>query len=87
MGEPVMLSEVNVEYIEALKLEYPIGVEVQLVKADYKRSSLKTGLLGEVKYVDQLGTIYVLWGNGEISGLMYGKDDFFVTNQTVAGVK
>ena len=37
---------------------------------------IQYGTEGTVMFVDDIGTIHVLWGNGRTIGLIYGEDSF-----------
>ncbi len=61
------------EQIEEIKRKYPIGCYVQLVKVDDEQAP-SPGTKGVVKYVDDIGTIFVNWESGGCLGVVYGVD-------------
>lgn len=68
------------EQINLLKKHYKKGVRVQLINLDDNFSRLKSGEVGTVKKVDDMGQIHVSWDNGLQLALIYGLDDFIVVS-------
>jgi len=62
------------EVLDALKKRYPQGARVELVKMDDPHSKLRTGDLGTVTIVDDIGTVFCRWDNGSSLGVVYGED-------------
>lgn len=61
------------EKLEALRKEYYEGARVRLnYIADF--SAPPIGTEGTVWHVDDLGTIHVIWDNGQHLGVAYGED-------------
>lgn len=56
-----------------LKNEYPRGARVSLVRMDDGRAPA-VGTKGTVMFVDDIGTVHVLWDNGSTLGAVYGED-------------
>ena len=65
--------------IERLKKLYPVGTKVKLIEMADSQSPPE-GTIGEVDYIDDIGTIHVKWDNGSTLGLIYGEDKFEVIN-------
>ncbi|MFW5872260.1 MAG: DUF4314 domain-containing protein [bacterium] len=65
--------------LEEIKQMYPVGSRVKLLKMDEDiRASELIGTEGEVKSVDDMGTIHVLWDKGFKLGVLYGEDEIEV---------
>ena len=62
------------EVIISLRRQYPKGTRVELVSMSDPYTRLKPGDQGEVLYVDDIGTIHVLWNSGSTLGVAYGED-------------
>ena len=60
--------------VERLRKEYPEGAIVELVRMDDVQAPA-VGTLGLVSFVDDAGTIHVLWENGSTLGIVYGEDE------------
>lgn len=60
--------------VEQLRRQYPKGTRVELISMDDPYSKLKPGDQGSVKYIDDIGTIFVAWDNGSGLGVAYGQD-------------
>lgn len=63
------------EIVEELKEKYPRGTRVELVRMNDKYTKLKQGDKGTVRFVDDMGTIFVHWDNGSGLGVAYGEDE------------
>jgi hypothetical protein len=63
------------ENVQALKMRYPKGTRVELVRLDDPYTNLKPGVLGTVDIIDDAGTIFCLWDNGATLGVAYGEDE------------
>ncbi|WP_446454633.1 DUF4314 domain-containing protein [Tuanshanicoccus yangjingiae] len=59
--------------IETLRLEYPSGTRVKLVKMDDKQAP-PIGTKGTVLGVDDIGSIMVSWDNGSRLSVVLGED-------------
>ena len=53
---------------------YPSGCRVELVSMDDPYTKLEPGDQGTVKFVDDIGTIFVNWDCGSGLGIAYGED-------------
>ena len=61
------------EAIEQIRMEYPTGCRVELVRMDDPQAP-PTGTLGTVLGVDDTGSIMVRWDNGSSLNVVYGED-------------
>ena len=60
--------------IEKLREMYPIGTRVELVSMNDPFTKLMPGEQGTVKFVDDIGTVFVNWDCGSGLGVAYGED-------------
>ena len=66
---------IDKETLEYLRLQYPKGTRVELVKMnDPYNTALHPGSLGTVISVDDIGTIHVVWDSGSSLGVVYRED-------------
>ena len=63
----------NRAQVERLRLHYPIGIRVELVKMDDVQAP-PIGTLGTVTGVDDTGSLLVDWDNGSCLNVIYGED-------------
>lgn len=73
----------NLETLERLRKQYPVGTRVELVKMDDVQAP-PVGTLGTVMGVDDIGSIMVSWDNGSSLSVVYGEDICRVINPTKA---
>ena len=59
--------------IEVLRRQYPVGTRVELVRMDDPQAP-PIGTKGNVKGVDDIGSIMVAWDNGCGLSVAYGAD-------------
>ena len=64
----------NRKTVERLRMEFPKGARVELIRMDDEQAP-PAGTLGTVIGVDAIGTIHVDWDNGCGLGVAYGEDD------------
>ncbi|GHU48806.1 hypothetical protein FACS1894127_0260 [Clostridia bacterium] len=62
------------EQVARIRKQYPHGVRVELVSMNDPYTKLKSGDLGTVNHVDDIGTVFVDWDNGSGLGAAYGED-------------
>lgn len=62
------------DVIDYVKSKYPEGSRVKLVHMNDPYTKLPTGLLGTVRFVDDMATVHVDWDNGSGLGAVYGED-------------
>lgn len=60
--------------VERVKQEYPVGTRVELVQMNDPYRKIKPGTQGTVRFVDDIGTVFVNWENGSSLGAVYGED-------------
>ena len=59
--------------VEALRRQYPVGTQVELVQMDDPQAP-PIGTKGTVLGVDDIGSIMVAWDNGGSLNVVYGED-------------
>ena len=64
----------NKQTIERLRKMYPAGTRVELVSMNDPYAKLIPGAQGTVRFVDDIGTIFVNWDSGSGLGVAYGED-------------
>ena len=63
------------EQLKVLRVQYPKGCRVRLNRMDDPyRLDLKEGSPGNVRFVDDIGTIHVAWDCGSSLGVLFGED-------------
>lgn len=60
--------------VERVKQEYPVGTRVELVQMNDPYRKIEPGTQGTVRFVDDIGTVFVNWENGSSLGAVYGED-------------
>lgn len=63
--------------IELLKEKYPEGTKIRLIHMNDPQA-VPPGTIGEVRKVDDMGTIHVNWETGSTLGLIDGVDSFTI---------
>lgn len=61
----------NEKELEKIRQEYPVGTKVKLIHMDDKQAP-PAGTIGEVVFVDDIGSVHTRWKNG--SGLAFIPD-------------
>lgn len=61
--------------LEARRAKYKKGVRVELVAMSDPYTTLMPGDLGKVDFVDDAGTVFVIWDSGSHLGAVYGADE------------
>ena len=73
------------EQVEFIRKNYPPGTRVMLNNMDDPYSPVESGTRGTVRYVDDAGTLGVVWDNGRSLSLIPGEDSFRkLTQQEIA---
>ena len=54
----------NKKYIEQLRKKYPVGTKIQLISMRDETYPVLPGTIGEVTYIDDIGSIHMKWENG-----------------------
>ena len=68
------MFSISREIVKSLREKYPAGTRVQLISMDDPYSKLMPGDKGTVKFVDDMGTVFVDWDCGSGLGVAYGGD-------------
>ena len=63
------------EQVERLRQRYPAGTRIVLHSMDDAQAP-RTGTMGTVVYVDDMGQLGVEWDNGSALSLIPGEDSF-----------
>ena len=58
------------------------GTRIQCKQMDDPFHPIPKGMLGEVLFIDDIGTIHMCWENGSTLGLIPDKDCFEIINQS-----
>jgi len=61
------------ETVERIRKQYPVGCRVELVRMDDVQAP-PIGTKGTVRYVDDIGSLGVIWDNGSSLQVVYGED-------------
>ena len=61
------------EVVERIKIDYPVGCRVELVKMDDAQAP-PVGTKGTVIAVDDTGSLIMKWDNGSGLNVVYGED-------------
>jgi hypothetical protein len=62
--------------LEARRAKFKPGSRVELVSmSDPYNTKLKPGDLGEVEFVDDIGSVFIKWDNGATLAAAYGADE------------
>ena len=69
------MNRLTHEELADLRRRYPKGSRIKLIRMEdpYCRD-LKSGMMGTVMHVDDIGTIHVAWDCGSTLGVVYGED-------------
>jgi len=67
---------VNKRIVQYVKSVYKKGDRVVCYDMTDPYVPIQYGTEGTVMFVDDIGTIHVLWDNGRTIGLVYGEDSF-----------
>jgi hypothetical protein len=73
------------EIVERIRKQYPVGCRVELVRMSDPYSKLQPGDKGFVSFIDDTGTIFVNWDNGEGLGVVFGEDVCRIIKETNDG--
>jgi hypothetical protein len=66
---------IHPEMLAELRAYYAPGTRVCLVRIDDPYSKLKSGAIGTVSFVDDIGTIHVHRDCGSSLGVVFGEDE------------
>ena len=69
------MNGIHPERLKQLKEYYKPGTKVRLVYMNDPYTQIPADTIGEVLYVDSLGTIHTAWSNGSTLGVVFGEDE------------
>jgi hypothetical protein len=61
--------------LEARRARYKKGTRVELVSMTDPYTKLKPGNTGTVDFVDDTGTVFIIWDSGSHLGVVFGEDE------------
>ena len=64
------------EKIKQIKQDYPHGTRIQLDHMNDPYSPVSDGTKGTVSFVDDMGTLHMIWDNGRTLGIVQDVDEF-----------
>ena len=68
--------------LEARRARYKSGARVELVNMTDPYTKLKPGDLGTVDFVDDTGTVFIIWDSGSHLGAVCGEDEIRLLSKT-----
>ena len=68
-------------WVERIREQYPIGTRIRLNSMSDPFAPVPPGTEGEVRLVDDMGTLHMKWDNGRTLGVVPGEDSFTVLSQ------
>ena len=71
----------NERQLQSLRERYPEGTKIRLNHMDDPYAPIPDGTVGEVQYVDDAGSIHMIWENGRTLSLIEGVDDFTIIKE------
>ena len=71
------------EQVARIKEQYPVGSIVQLTEMHDPYHAVPSGTIGEIRAVDDIGTIFVNWENGQSLGVVPFEDKFEVISKPI----
>ena len=66
------------ERLNEIKEKYPVGTKIKLLKDMDDKFPVKAGTIGEVKYIDDMGSLHMRWDTGSSLALILDVDKFKV---------
>lgn len=70
------MNGIHPELLKQLKEYYKPGTKVILERMNDPYITIPPGTIGEVLFVDSIGTVHTLWSNGITLGLAFGADEY-----------
>jgi len=64
------------EQVELVRQNYPKSTRIEVTHIDDPYSKLTAGSRGSVKFIDNTGSLFCDFDNGEHIGLLYGIDEY-----------
>ena len=68
----------NKAYLEQLRKQYPKGTKLQMITMGNEKYPVPPGTVGEVTYIDDIGSIHMKWENGSSLAIIPKVDSFRV---------
>lgn len=68
----------NKAYLEQLRKQYPKGTKLQMITMRNEKYPVPPGTVGEVTYIDDIGSIHMKWENGSSLAIIPEVDSFRV---------
>lgn len=72
---------INEEKLKELREKYPYGTKIKVLKTMDDIHPIEAGTTGEVDYVDDIGSIHMIWENGSTLALVEEVDTFEVVSK------
>jgi hypothetical protein len=63
--------------VERVRQSYPQGTRIKVTSISDPYSKLTAGSQGTVDFVDDTGSLFCIFDNGEHIGLLYGIDGYY----------
>lgn len=73
-----MMKFPNKAYLEQLRKQYPKGTKLQMITMRNEKYPVPPGTVGEVTYIDDIGSIHMKWENGSSLAIIPEVDSFRV---------
>ncbi len=70
------IRKISNKQVEEIKSKYKKGTKIQLIKMNNDPQPVPDGTIGIVDFVDDIGTVHMIWENGSSLGLIIGEDKF-----------
>ena len=71
----------NERQLQSLRERYPAGTKIRLNHMDDPYAPIPDGTVGEVQYVDDAGSIHMIWENSMTLSLIEGADSFTIIKE------
>lgn len=76
------MKEVNKQALAYIRGKYQQGTKIQLIEMKDEQA-VPAGTIGEVMFVDDMGTIHVKWKTGSTLGLIPTVDSYRVLEEYI----
>lgn len=67
--------------VNLIKAKYTKGTRIELIKMDDPYAPVPSGTKGTVDFVDDMGTIHMIWDNGRTLALIPEVDKFEIIEE------
>ena len=68
------MKSIHPELLKQLEAYYKPGTKVKLIRMNDPYAHIPAGTIGVVTGVDDVGTIHIIWSNGNTLGVVFGED-------------